>query len=283
MFSTFKQRLALGLFIFLLLSMPVGAYLVSQNQTVKSNASEPKPKIAIATPKPITSPAKQLLNAAQTKIPSPSPQPSPSDSSTLATSIGPTLSLKVTLEGKPLEDQSTSLFVGIVEGDLTANPKFLLNFTLDLPAGGAYGNLSLAGLNPGSKYTALLKGSAQIATSSAFIMSPTTTNLNDGQPLNMLTGDLNNDNVINSADYSIAQAAFGATSTSQRWNKNIDFNSDGVINIFDLAIISKNLGKIGASGTWTSPIPTATSSASLTPPAVGGPAQSTGYWLWIPK
>lgn len=275
MFSTFKQRLILGLFIFLILSMPVGAYLISQNQTVKSSASEPKPKLATITPK-----ASQTLPSSF-----PSTEPSPSDSSTIATSIGPTLSLKANLEGRPKEDQSTSLFVGIVEGDLTTNPKFLLNFTLDLPAGGTYGNLSLAGLNPGSKYTALLKGSAQIATSSAFIMSPAVSNLNEGEGLNLLSGDLNDDNIINSADYSIAEKAFGATPRASNWVEFADLNKDGMVNVIDLSIISKNLGQTGASGSWTSPLPqNATSSAQINNPSnQGSPSgNSGGYWLWVP-
>ena len=291
MFSTFKQRLLLGIYIFVLLSIPVGTYLVSQNQTIKSKAQEQKStkKTVQITPKPTTSPAKELLKDSQ-GVTSASPEPStssPSPSSPeIATSFGPTLSLKTTLEGRPEANQATKLFVGITEGSLTSNPKFLLNFTVDLPASGEYSNLSLAGLNPGSNYTALLKGSAQIATASAFTMSPNVTSLNDGQPLNLLSGDLNDDNVINSADYSIAKKALGAIPTMTNWNENADFNSDGVINIFDLGFITKNMGQTGASGAWTSPIPkTASPSASLTGPPIGGPTPNStgGYWLWIPK
>lgn len=287
MFSTFKQRLVLGAYIFILLSIPVGTYLVSQNQTYKSSAKEeePKPAIVKATPKPTSSPAKQLLDSSQ-KAASPdltaTPSPSPA-SSEIAVSFGPTLSSKVFLEGRPKENQTTRLFVGIMEGTITSNPKFLLSFTINLPASGQYSNLSLAGLNPGSSYTALLKGSAQIATSSTFTMSPTVTKLNSGEPLTLLSGDLNDDNVVNSADYSIAKSALGTASRSSNWNGNADFNSDGVINAFDLSIIIKNIGKVGASGTWTSPIPkVASPSASLNTPPVGSPEEE-GYWIWIPS
>ncbi len=299
MFSTFKQRLLLAIFILLILSIPTGAYLVSQNQTIKSTASEPKPKPKLASiaPRSTTSPQKALLSAAESNLPisPPSPQSSPTDSSlessTVATSFGPTLSLKAILEGRPKDNQVTSLFVGIIEGDLTQNPKFLLNFTVDLPASGIYSNLSLAGLTVGSKYTALLKSSAQIATSSAFYMTPTVSNLNDSNGLNLLSGDLNDDNVINSADYSIVLKAFGSTATSENWNALADLNLDGLINVIDLSIISKNLGAVGASGSWTSPTPSvASSSASLNPPPSQGgnsspalPAGRQGYWVWIPK
>ncbi len=295
MFSTLKERLMLGVYIFILLSIPVGTYLVSQNQTYKSQAKEQKsakPKVVVP-PKPTTSPAKQLLDSSQKTAGiavevTPTPSSSPSSSSPeIATSFGPTLSFKITLEGKPKGSYGTKLFVGISEENLTTNPKFLLTFMVDLPASGEYSNLSLAGLTPGSRYTALLKGSAQIATSSAFTMSPVVTNLNEGEVINLLSGDLNDDNVVNSADHSIAQKAFGSTSNSANWNENADFNLDGVINAFDLIIITKNMGQVGASGAWTSPLPkVATPSASLTSPPVGGPAMpdgSKGYWIWIPS
>lgn len=302
MFSTFRQRLLLGVYIFIILSIPVGAYLASQTQIFKSKASESKDtKVVKSTPlptaKPTTSPAKELLNLSESDllskpIPSPSPTPTPA-SPTIATSFGATLSLKASLEGRPKNNQATKLFVGIAEKVLSTNPKFLLSFTVDLPKEGIFSNLSLAGLSPGTKYTALLKGKAQIATSSAFVMSPTVTNLNDGQALNMLSGDLNEDNVINSLDYTIAQKALGSTAKSPNWNELADFNKDGVVNIFDLGLISKNLGQIGASGAWTSPIPkTATRSAGLALPTgesealpVGSAVDGStfGYWLWIPK
>lgn len=283
MFYSFKQRLLLGVYIFLILSIPVGSYLVSQQKNIKSSAKEETTKpVTKTTPKPTTSPAKELLGSSESNL-KVSPQPTPSGNesapTTIATSFGPTLSLKAALEGRPAANQDTKLFIGIAEGAISANPKFLLSFSVDLPASGEYSNLSLAGLNSGTQYTALLKGSAQIATSSAFVMSPSTTTLNSGQAVNLLTGDLNDDNVINSADYSIVRSSFGATSGSSNWNGNADFNLDGVVNIFDLGILSKNLGQIGASGAWTSPIPTASASASLSP-AVGG---VEGYWLWLPK
>lgn len=285
MFSTFKQRLLLGVYIFLILSIPLGAFVVSQFQTnLKSKAQEPKNKLPIVKTSPIsTSSAAQNLANLYGTLGSKSTLPTPEPSTTTATSFGPTLSLKVSLEARTPNNQKTRLFVGILEGSVSSNPKFLLSFTVDLPSSGEYSNISLAGLTTGNRYTALLKGSAQIATASAFIMSPTVSNLNSNQAINMLSGDLNDDNTINSADYSIAQKALGSTSKSANWNENADLNKDGVVNTLDLAIIIKNFGKTGDSGTWISPLPkTATPSAGLANP-VGSPDQQGGYWLWIPK
>ena len=268
----------LGVYIFILLSIPIGSYLVSQNQTYKSQASEPKkPKTATTAPKATSSPAKGLLDsskpATDTGRENEATAEASSSSPTIANSYGPTLSFKAVFEGRPEDNQTNKLFVGIAEGTITINPKFLLSFSIDLPASGEYSNLSLAGLTSGSTYTALLKGSAQIATASAFTMTPNITILNEGQSVNLISGDLNEDNVVNSADYSIAQKVQGATAKSANWNENADLNKDGLINAFDLVIIAKNIGRVGASGAWTSsiPPPTASSSAVLTQPSIGGP------------
>lgn len=286
----------LGVYIFIVLSIPIGAYLASEYQNTKSSASEkknvkdtPPPS---PSPKPTTSAAKELLDLSE-KSGKDFDSPDSADeleslSPTIATSFGPTLSLSVTLEGRANKDQTTKLFIGIVEGTLTSNPKFLLSFTVNLPSSGGYSNLSLAGLSTGSKYTALLKGSAQIATSSAFTMSPTVTKLNDGKPLNLLTGDLNDDNVISTADFAIVVGAFGATVSSKNWNEVADLNKDGLINTVDLAFVIKNMGKAGASGAWTSPLPQLSGSpgelSEASPSATGGiPDESQGYWIWIPR
>lgn len=287
MFSTFKQRLLVGIYIFILLSIPVGAYLASQYQTIQSSASEKKvtkPLVQV-TPKPATSSAKQLLSSSLNQKSTPTTSsPAPSETSTLPTSYGPTLSLKVNLEGRAKGNQATKLFVGIAEGTLTTNPKFLLSFTVNLPASGIYSGLSLAGLNPGSTYTALLKGAAQIASAVTFTMSPAVSNLNDGQAINLTSGDLNDDNVVNNTDYTIMQKAIGATLTSPNWNENADLNKDDIINAFDMTILIKNIGQVGVSGAWTSPIPkVSTPSASLTNPPIGSPLNQGGYWLWLPK
>lgn len=306
MFDSIRQRLLLGLFIVLILAIPLGAYFFAQNQTYKPKPQETKTsnKTAedsltdrtetITQPKATGSSIKEQLEEALKELPegSSAPKSQAGSETTVATSFGPSLSLKARIEGRKENNQVISLFVGILEGNLGVNPKFLLSFNVNLPADGAYSGLSLAGLSAGATYTALLKGSAQIATSSAFIMSPTETKLNADKPLNMLSGDLNDDNVINSADYSIALSAFGQAKESDFWNGLADINLDGVVNVIDLSIIAKNLGQVGASGAWASTPPQSTQSAGLkaSPSSSnqgspsGSPANSgeSGYWIWIP-
>jgi len=266
MFTTLKSRIILGVYILVLISIPIGSYLISQQQTLTTKASQPKKtKIAIASPAPSASPKS-----------SPRPSPSLEVTSTNAVSFGPTLSGKIMLEGRPENNQAGKLFLGILES-LVNNPTFLLSFTIDLPSSGEFADLSLAGLSSGKNYFAVLKGPAQIATSSAFTISPTVTRLNSNQPLNLLSGDLNEDNTITAADYDLAKAALGSNKSSPKWNELADLNKDGVVNLLDLGLLSKNLGKVGATGVWvSSQFKTATPSGSISP---GG---SQGYWIWVP-
>lgn len=273
MFTTFRRKLILVGFIILVLSVPVGSYLLSQRQTISSKASTPKDR-TITKLEPLPD------SAATPSPPAGSPREaggSPSPSPAASVSFGPTMNLKVILEGRPQQKYATQLFVGVAEGKPLGTPNYLLQFTVDLPSTGVFQGLSLAGLNPGLTYTAYLKDPSHIATSSAFAMVPTVTNLNEGAPLTLLAGDLNEDNIINSADFAIAKGALGASSSSKNWNATADFNLDGIINSLDLSYIIKNFTKTGESGVWISPAPKGSATSSAMPS--GSPA---GYWLWMP-
>ncbi len=290
MFSTWKQRAALGLYIFLLLSIPIGSYLVSRQTQTRSRASEETDKIVnrIEDASPSGS-ARDKIRDLLLSSPSASPSPSstPSATPTTAVSFGPTLNFELALEGRPTNPpkQSGKVFIGITKGlTLGKQSTYLLSFTVDLPDTGQYEGLSLAGLDAGTQYTAYLKPSAQIATSSAFVMSPGITALNSNKTIALLTGDLNQDNVIDKSDYNIALAAYGTRTGGINWNPAVDFNLDGVVNNYDLAYIVKNMAKVGVSGPWIS-----SPSAQIK----GGPEDKlipqeapngqSGYWIWVSK
>lgn len=299
MFSTWKQRLVLGVYIFLVLSIPIGSYLVSQQTQTKSKASEGLQTLgsspsAIIGASGSASPRDEIRNLL---LSSPTPSPSPSTTNPTSTaspssaiSFGPTLNFKLSLEGRPTNKQSGKVFVGINEGVISGKQStYLLSFTVDLLDSGSYEGISLAGLDSGKQYTAYIKSASQIATSSAFIMSPGITALNSNKTISLLTGDLNEDNVINDADYTIAKAAYGTQTGGINWNPNVDFNLDGIVNNGDLYYILKNMLKIGVSGPWIS-----SASAQLkTTPNTGAakdelipqlaPDGQHGYWIWVPK
>lgn len=296
----FKQiALIIGFFL-LLASIPVTLILLKKTQIFQSKAYEAPiielPPISSAsgklkpTPKlnevPSSSPLTELQKLmAQNSTLSATPTPATESGTPTPTpnlTFGPTLSLKVSLEGRPTNNQSAMVFIGLAAGEPNQSPTYLLSYTVDFPADGLYRGLSLAGLSGGSTYTAYIKGPAQITSAQSFAVGIAETYLNGGNSISLTTGDLNDDNTINTADYSIAKASLGAKSGDSTWNSRIDFNLDGVINTIDLGYITKNFGKTGLSGVWYSPPPISTQSAILTKPNIGS-VSGDGYWLWLPK
>lgn len=276
MFHSLKQKILLGCFVVLILAIPTGAYFLSQRQTTQL---ESKPTSPVTKPPPSPSPVS--FDNDQSK----KSQPTSTSSGTI--SFGPTINLKLILEGRPPQNQTAKVFIGISEGATeSAKPKYLLTFSIDLPADGVFNGLSLAGLSAGNNYFAVIKGSAQLATASAFAMSPSVTSLNNGKPLQLLTGDLNEDNAINSADFAIIKSTYGAIASSPNWNENNDFNKDGIINIVDVGFVLKNFGLIGGSGLWSSTpggAPQTLNEASSLGVATPSATPSGGYWMWIPS
>lgn len=283
LFLSLQQKITLGLFLFLLAVIPIATLLVSQRTRLASKAASPEKRTfdlstlqAESTPSSTTEKLKQLLSDTKPDTTSLPPPTTPAQS----LAFGPTLNMKIKIEGRPEEKQAAKIFVGLASGPPQPSPTYLLTFTVDFSSLGVFEGLSLAGLNVGSTYTAYLKGPAQLVTASSFTMSNTIAYLNNNQSLLLLSGDLNDDNVINTADYSIAKAAYGTTPQAPKWNEQVDFNLDGIINGWDLRIISKNLGKTGLSGAWYSPPSPATNSAT---PSGGLVSPMGAYWMWVPR
>jgi hypothetical protein len=209
----------------------------------------------------------------------------------------------LSIEGRPkTQQQEPKLFVGLASGQSTTNPQYLLSFTVDASASGQPKELlPLSGLTTGDTYTAYLKGQATLSTASTFTVKPNTADLGTVQ---LLVGDLNDDNVIDQQDKDLFMKSYGARSGSEKWNPIYDFNLDGVLNAADLAFITKNMNKTGSSGQWGSKLP-ASATASASPVATsagslleeelqasptsspqGGPREipgQKGYWMWVPS
>ncbi|MCL5784468.1 MAG: dockerin type I domain-containing protein [Patescibacteria group bacterium] len=295
---TKQQILIIIGFILILASIPIAFVLIKNTQSLDSRAQGKKTTAQI--PGPVTQPREVPHDSTLADInklleASPTPTVAASSSYGANLSFGPTLNLKIAIEGRTAGNYATKAFVGVASGGVATKPQYLLSFTVDFPPSGAFTGLSLAGLTVGSTYTAYIKGPAQIDNGITFVMSPTETNLNDGQPITLTSGDLNEDNTINSADYTIAKNLYGTTSASASWNSRADINGDGVVNNLDLSYILNNFSKTGSSGIWySSPPPVATGSASLnTTLPIGGydstPSGSEpkgsnqgGYWIWVP-
>lgn len=299
-FSTRDKVIIVAILIITLL-IPTGAYVLSlrfktQSQAQEYNFPVTSPK-AEATSSSRLKEALDRLNQTQTGNSTTGGGATSGTQATTETGIdedetfsdaqlvlGPTLGFSVILQGRPLDNQTTQAFLGIAAGQATTRPTYLLSFMVNIPTSGSFDGISLSGLDTGSTYTAYLKGEAQIATSSSFVVKATPTNLG---ALNLLTGDVNEDNVIDILDYNLVKAAIGTTPSSANWNDLYDFNLDNVVNSWDLNIILSNLGKTGASGAWYSYTPIATASASSSSSGglkdSGGPEDpKNGYWMWVP-
>src|SRR3989344_545826 len=272
-------QIFLIIFIFLLITIPSTTFLLSlrfraAQDTKKTNKNNGPVTSLKEVPK--DSPLKGLTDAAKDKTDSDSPNSSP----TSELKLFPTMNFKIKIEGRPDGKHGAKLFVGLAADEATSSPKYLLSFSVNVPDTGEYQGLSLAGLDANSYYTAYLKGPAQIATSSSFMVKPTVNDLSIDGPLNLITGDLNEDNVVNEADLTVSKNSLGLSPGNSKWNANADFNLDNIVNNYDLSLIRKNNGKIGASGVWYSKPSVATSSGGLNQ-NVGSPGD--GYWLWVPK
>lgn len=293
------QIAALVGFVLLLVAIPLTFSLVKQTQNLRSSAREikqgatpPNSRTAVTSQKAAGDTAlsdlqKLLQQTTPSLSPAPSSSPTPADtvtdtSSSTTLSFGPTLNMTINIEGRPAGNQAAKVFVGIATGSPVTKPAYLLSFTVNFPASGVYNDLSLAGLDTGTVYTAYLKGPGQIDTTKSFTMNAGTNNLGGGQPLTLLSGDLNEDNTVNTADYTIAKSLYGKTSANAGWNESADFNKDGLINNLDIAYVLKNFGKTGDSGVWYSPPPIASPSANLNTGVGGVSTNSGGYWLWVP-
>lgn len=296
-FSYYKDNFVLAIcYLIILISIPLTFTMAKQAQIFKSRASEIKPTPIQSQESftglkqvPESSPLEELKKATEV-IPTPVPNDAASDSeSSSSVTFGPTLKFKISLEGRSTNNNAGKVFIGISTGNTTTKPTYLLTFTVNVPASGVYSRLSLAGLTPGATYTAYIKGPGQIDIAESFTMLAGETILNKGEALLLPSGDLNEDNIIDSADTSVVTKLYGVSNTSSNWNSVADFNGDKIVNSADLAYINKNMGKTGASGVWYSPPPSSATSSGTPSGGTyqGGPVtlpdpNGHGRWVWIP-
>ena len=284
-------KVILLIFISFMAIIPITIFLLSQRFKAASLASENfgdsgKP-VTSQKEVPKNSSLKGLANDTNAKTATPA---SEEEKPTAKLTFGATMDFKIKLEGRPNSDNSAKIFLGIAFGQPKSGPKYLLSFSIDVPISGEYKGLSIAGLDQGQTYSAYIKGPAQIATASAFNLNSNYVNLNPtGDAILLKSGDLNEDNMIDSLDLNIAEKASGATPSSSNWNGLVDFNLDKVINSFDIGLIKKNMGNTGLSGVWYSRPPATSSAKQASGSAMlegSNPNRNqggVGYWIWVPK
>ncbi len=236
-----KTVVVVTIYLTLMISIPVGLVLYRNSQTNNFN------KLADINPKTEVQ-AGQDQNDKLDNINKLLTTPTPS----LNSDTGPTLSLTIKVEGYPIKDQSAEMFVGIGQGSPTVKPIYLLSYTISVPSSGQFSGISLAGLDNGSTYTAYIKGPSQIDKAISFTISGGNVVLNNNLPIDLISGDLNEDNTIDDKDLSLIKGILGTKAKDPGFNPHADMNKDQIINTIDLGYVLKNKGKIGDSGVWFS-------------------------------
>src|SRR5205823_15070810 len=114
--------------------------------------------------------------------------------------------------------------------------------TLNTDASGFF-TVSVAGLANGA-YSWRVKGPKYLANGGTVTLTGAArVNVEMGL---MKAGDANNDNVINSSDFSILRGTFGRTLGDPGYDGRADFNGDNVVNSSDFNQLRSNFGQGGA-------------------------------------
>jgi hypothetical protein len=118
------------------------------------------------------------------------------------------------------------------------NGTTILERTVTVNANGAY---TATGI-PAGNFTVSAKGIPYLRRTPGTISG--SGNINSAS-FSLLVGDVNNDNVINIADFNLLRRAFGSVTASPNYSRNADLNDDGIINIADFNRLRANFGLSG--------------------------------------
>ncbi|MCB0168791.1 MAG: hypothetical protein KDI79_31480, partial [Anaerolineae bacterium] len=208
------------------------AFSLSIEEPTAVPTSQPSPEpTQTSTPEPTASP---------TELPSPEPTHTPTPDATVVPSsptpqptsepVFTALSGQVILAGRTNDDWSDASVVA-------AGPDGSVTTTTDLT--GAYNLANVPTTN--ITITADASGYLPAACTAAAVVAPEASL----QPVTLVSGDINDDNLVDVADATAIGVTFGQTGTSL----GSDINRDEVIDIFDLVLVSSHFG-VGGLQTW---------------------------------
>jgi lysophospholipase L1-like esterase len=105
----------------------------------------------------------------------------------------------------------------------------------------ATGAFAFTGVAPGA-YTVHIKGAKWLQRDLQVVVQGTSAAT---ASVTLLSGDVNNDNVVDLSDFSELAAAFGAASGDSNWDANADLNCDGLVDLTDFGLLAANFGLQG--------------------------------------
>ncbi|MFL5731609.1 MAG: dockerin type I domain-containing protein, partial [Chloroflexia bacterium] len=151
---------------------------------------------------------------------------------------GNTLTGHITTQGRPtqpngLQSVPVTLTLRLASGgpdnEYSATTDASGFFTVSVPTTGIY--------------NWRVKGQQTLATAGSVTISP---GLNSQEMGLQLTGDANNDNVVNASDFAILKNSFGKSQGQLGYDARSDFTGDQVVNALDFTLLRGNFGTAGA-------------------------------------
>ena len=139
---------------------------------------------------------------------------------------------RITLQGHGAGDMAVPLSIVLTRDD-AALPAISVSSSSD-------GSFSLPDLAAGS-YTVWLKQAQYLAVSRPVTM-PSADTIDFGM---LLTGDVNDDNAVSLADFSLLSGSFNRSSGDAGYDARADLNGDGAVTIVDFSLLSGNFNQGG--------------------------------------
>jgi hypothetical protein len=114
--------------------------------------------------------------------------------------------------------------------------------------------LNVTGLTPNTNYTVTFVWNTLGVSWGKYVLSaqilplPFETHISDNTLIDgivklKIPGDINNDDVVDIFDATLASLAFASKPGSPNWNPDADLNGDGLVDIFDMIILSSHFGQ----------------------------------------
>jgi hypothetical protein len=105
----------------------------------------------------------------------------------------------------------------------------------------AAGNFTVADLTPGA-YSIAVKTATTLQVMQDATLNSGANPVNFGQ---LLSGDANNDNIVDLVDFSLLSTGFFILPGEPGYDLTADFNNDGIVDLVDFSILSTNFGQSG--------------------------------------
>ncbi len=182
----------------------------------------------------------RALRSATTPTPSSTPTQTFTSTPTRTPTAAPVLVGHVTWQGRPAQPNALqqvpvtlTLKLGTTE----------VNYATQTTDANGFFTVSVGSLASGT-YSWRVKGAKWLANSgSVALTGAPNTNAEMGL---MRTGDTNNDNIVNTSDFSILKITFGKTIGDPGYDARADFNGDNAVNTTDFNLLKNNFGLEGA-------------------------------------